>query len=492
MKKYTILFVMIMAMFVSHAQGLKAFISHKAYCTNNMQPYIEFTFIVGGNTVHYALNDQKKYEAGVEIQVDMMQNDSLVKRLHYILGSDSFADSTRQGKPDFADIQNVPIPAGEYFLYFYMKDVNAPADTAGKVEQLTYIDKITLDFPEDKLSTSKISLYKSMSVAKSDGLFVKYGYELPPLYANFVPENQYTLPFALEIYNVPRVLGNRKLKAKCFIEQAESHMVANPNNILTLDLPTKDVVLLLNEFNVFNLPSGNYFAVVELLDDLDSLLLLDMVFFQKSNPSVKLNLEDYSHADFHGTFVEADTDRKVLMDYVKCLYPISNYTEREFYEERLKTVPIEKMQQFFYNFWLRRNPNNPEEAWLNYKKRVDYVQSRYGSKQVKGYLTERGRVYLQYGPPNEVKEVPSDPVTLPYEIWQYYYLNNQTDVKFIFYDPVLTSNDYELLHSTLYGEVSDPNWRMRLVRKMETQWDLYDPNPSNYWGNNMDDYWKYH
>ena len=110
----------------------------------------------------------------------------------------------------------------------------------------------------------------------------------------------------------------------------------------------------------------------------------------------------------------------------------------------------------------------------------------------KGYLTDRGRVYLQYGAPNDVKSVPSDPVTLPYEIWDYYYLNNQSNVKFVFYDPVLTGNDYELLHSNLYGEVQNPNWRMHLVRKIQTQQDIYDPNPVDYWGNDMDDYWKYH
>ena len=166
--------------------------------------------------------------------------------------------------------------------------------------------------------------------------------------------------------------------------------------------------------------------------------------------------------------------------------------EREFYENRLKDVPTDQLQRFFYHFWLRRNPSNPEEAWNNYKKRVDQVQSMFGSKQVKGYLTDRGRVYLQYGPPNEVKEVPSDPVTLPYEIWDYYYLNNQSNVKFVFYDPVLTGNDYELLHSNMYGEVNNPNWRMHLVRKIQTQQDIYNPNPVDYWGNDMDDYWKYH
>ena len=486
MKKYFLLTVMFLAMMASQAQGLKAFISHKAYCTNNLQPYIEFTFIVGGNTVNYVPNKQKKFEAGVEIQVDMFQQDSLVNRLHYILSSDQFEDSVRSGKPDFADIQNVPMPQGEYFLYFYMKDVN------GDTTRLTYIDHIVLDFPEDRISTSKLSLYKSISAPEAPGLFVKYGYTLPPLYSNFVPESQYTLPFALEVYNSDRILGKSSLKAKCYIEFAESHIAANPNNIITMEYPAKDVVLVFNEFNVFSLPSGNYFAVVQLLDKNDSLLWVDKVFFQKSNPSVQLNISDYTLTPVKGTFVEADTDRKVLIDMVKCLYPISSYAEREFYENRLKSLPTEQMQQFFYSFWLKRNPGNPEQAWLSYKKRVDEVEKLYGSKQVRGYLTDRGRVRLQYGAPDDIKEEPSDPVTLPYEIWHYHYLNGQSNIKFVFYDPVLTGNDYELLHSNLPGERQNPSWQMYLVKNIQTQQDINETTPVDYWGNEMEDYWKYH
>lgn len=486
MKKYTLLLVMVLTVFGAYAQGLKAFISHKAFCTKNLQPYIEFTFIVGGNTVQYALNDQGKYEADVEIQVDMMQSDTLVKRLHYILNSDLFEDSTRAGKPDFADVQNVPVPQGEYFLYFYMKDLH------GDTNKLAYIDKITLDFPADRISTSKISLYRSMERARSQEIFTKYGYNLLPLYSGFVPESQYTLPFSVEVYNTPKILKDGKLKAKCYIEHAESRLVADPLNILSLDLPVQDVVLVLNAFNIFNLPSGNYFAVMELKDSRDSLLLVDKVFFQRSNPSVQLNLEDYKQTSVSGTFVEFDTNRKELIDKVKCLFPISNYAEREFYENRMKTVPTEQLQQFFYSFWLKRNPSNPEAEWQKYKKQVDEVEKLYGSKQVRGYLTDRGRVYLQYGKPNEIMEQPSDPVTLPYEIWHYYYLNNQSNVKFVFYDPVLTGKDYELLHSNLYGETQNPNWKMFLVRNIETQRDVYNTNPVDYWGNEMDNYWKYH
>lgn len=486
MKKYIVLFLLLMTTLCSFSQGLKVFISHKAYCTHNMQPYIEFTFIVGGNTVQYALNDQQKYEADVEFRVDMMRADTLVDQLHYILSSDHFADSTRAEKPDFADVQNVPLPQGEYFLYFYVKDLH------GDTTWLTYIDKIELNFPEDQISTSKISLYKSISRPESQGFFVKYGYFLPPLYSNFVSEAQYTLPFAVEVYNTPRILGNGKLKAKCYIEDADSRLLVNPNNVLDMKYDPKDVVLVFNVFNVFDLPSGNYFAVVELTDQKDSLLHVDRIFFQKSNPSVHLNINDYCNVELKNTFVEFDTNRKELIEHVKCLYPISNYTERQFYENYMKNVPTDQLQRFFYSFWLKRDPRNPEEAWKKYKKLVDLVEVKYGSRQVRGYLTDRGRVMLQYGQPNDIREVPSDPVTLPYEIWHYYYLHNQSNVKFVFYDPVLTGNDYELLHSNMYGEVSNPNWQMFLVRKIQTQQDLYNPVPVDYWGNEMDDYWRYH
>lgn len=486
MRKYILLTITLLATVVTYAQGMKAFISHKAYCTNNMQPYIEFTFIVGGNTVNYVLDDQKKYAANVEIRVDMMQADTLVNRLHYILSSDQFADSTRADKPDFADIQNVPMPQGEYFLYFYMRDLH------GDTTELAYIDKITLDFPKDRISTSKISLYRDISRSQSSGLFVKYGYYLPPLYSNFVPESQYTLPFALEVYNTTRILGNGKLKAKCFIEYAESHLLANANNVIDMVFPAKDVVLVLNEFNVLNLPSGNYFAVVELSDEQDSILMVDRLFFQRSNPSVQLNIDDYDNVDIKGTFVEADSIRKILIDNVKCLYPISNYAERQFYDTRMKDVPTEQLQRFFYSFWLKRDPRNPEGAWLKYKQLVDVVEINYGSPQVRGYLTDRGRVMLQYGKPDDIKEVPSDPVTVPYEIWHYYYINGQSNAKFVFYDPVMTGKDYELLHSNMYGEPHNPSWKMYLVRKIQTQQDLYETNPVDYWGNDMNDYWKYH
>lgn len=486
MKKLTLFVAACLLVLTGSAQNMKAFISHKAYCTDKMQPYIEFTFIIGGNSVKYALNEHQKYEADVDIRVDVAKGDTVVKTLHYILSSDEFADTTGQ-LPDFADIQNFPVPNGDFFLNFYLTDLHQDS------MQLKYIDRIVLNFPEDKISSSRISLYEDLRAPESTDMYIKYGFCLPPSYYNFIPENQYTLPFALEIYNTKHVLGaGVPLVAKCFVENAENKLVALPNNIITKELTTDDVVLVIDQFNVFKLPSGNYNTVVELYDEHDSLLLVNKVFFQRSNPSVQLDLTRYNDVVVENSFVASMTDRKVLEENVHCLYPISTTVERNFFENRMKDVETEQLQRYFYAFWLARNPNNPEAEWNKYAKMVSFVHERFGSKQVKGYLTDRGRVYLQYGQPNEILEIPSDPTTVPYEIWHYYYLDDQSNVKFVFYDPSLVGNDYELLHSNKYGELHDSNWKMKLVKKIQPQTDIYNGTPEDYYGGDINGNWRYH
>ncbi|MBO7444966.1 MAG: GWxTD domain-containing protein [Bacteroidales bacterium] len=486
--KRTILLLGLFALLTAglHAQNMRAFISHKAYCTPAKQPYIEFSFIIGGESVQYAPDGQGHYFAEVEIQVDVVKDDSVVTGLHYILTSDLFTDSAKAGKPDFANINNLPVDNGDYYLHFTLKDLHRDS------VELKYIDYTQIDFPADKISSSRISLYSSMSIPEPSDLFVKYGVCLPPLFNNYVPETQYVLPFAVEIYNTKDVVGaDKELTAKCYIEYAENKLAAQPENIITKKVQSNDVILILERFNTFMLPSGNYNAVVELLDG-DQPLFINKVFFQKSNPSVHFEISRYNDVVIDDSFVSNMTDRPALEEAVLCLYPIASTMEREFFAKRMKTVTTEQLQRYFYSFWLARNPSHPEEAWLKYKKMVDIVQERFGSVQVKGYRTDRGRVYLQYGQPNDILEIPSDPVTLPYEVWHYYYLDNQSNVKFVFYDPALVGNDYELLHSNKYGEPHDTNWKMRLVRKLQPQRDIYDPEPEDYFGGDINGNWRYH
>ncbi len=153
-----------------------------------------------------------------------------------------------------------------------------------------------------------------------------------------------------------------------------------------------------------------------------------------------------------------------LSDYINCLRPISDELERTFADNQLKKGEIKLMQQFFLSFWEKRNTANPEAEWKNYQKHVDYVNRSYSSQIMRGYETDRGRIYLQYGTPNTITDKKYEPEYYPYQIWHYYHTQGQSNRKFVFYLPGLAVNDYQLIHSNANGEVSNEQWA-RLLRK---------------------------
>ena len=47
---------------------------------------------------------------------------------------------------------------------------------------------------------------------------------------------------------------------------------------------------------------------------------------------------------------------------------------------------------------------NAEVEWLKYKERIDFVQANFSYPRTMGIHTDRGRVYLQYGAPDFVRD----------------------------------------------------------------------------------------
>ena len=78
-----------------------------------------------------------------------------------------------------------------------------------------------------------------------------------------------------------------------------------------------------------------------------------------------------------------------------------------------------------------------------------------------GWLTDRGRVLMVYGEPDDVERYINQPNQHPYEVW--FYNQRQGGVKFIFAD-LEGHKNYRLIHSELDGEVYDPNYREILQR----------------------------
>jgi hypothetical protein len=50
----------------------------------------------------------------------------------------------------------------------------------------------------------------------------------------------------------------------------------------------------------------------------------------------------------------------------------------------------------------------------------------------------------------------------PYEIWQYYRIGRQSNIKFVFVNENPSTQIYRLKHSDAVGEPSDPTWRSKV------------------------------
>jgi GWxTD domain-containing protein len=94
-----------------------------------------------------------------------------------------------------------------------------------------------------------------------------------------------------------------------------------------------------------------------------------------------------------------------------------------------------------------------------YLHRVTIANQRYRGMGKEGWQTDRGRVYLLYGEPDEVERFPNSDNSKPYEIWHYYQI--ESGVEFDFIDRSGFGN-YTLVNSTKRGEIQDSGWQQYL------------------------------
>ncbi len=124
---------------------------------------------------------------------------------------------------------------------------------------------------------------------------------------------------------------------------------------------------------------------------------------------------------------------------------------------RLKTD--EERQQFVEQFWLRRDPT-PDTEENEYKeehyRRIAYANDHYASG-IPGWKTDRGMIYIKYGPPDEIDSHPSggsyerpieegggETSTYPFEDWRYRYIEGAgTNVIIEFVDTTM-SGEYHI------------------------------------------------
>jgi GWxTD domain-containing protein len=119
----------------------------------------------------------------------------------------------------------------------------------------------------------------------------------------------------------------------------------------------------------------------------------------------------------------------------------------------------EERENFIEQFWLRRDPT-PDTVENEFKeehyRRIAYANDRFASG-IPGWKTDRGRIYITFGPPDEIESHPSGGTyerpfdegggvtsTYPFEIWRYRWIEGiGTDILIEFVDKSM-SGEYRM------------------------------------------------
>lgn len=418
-------------------------------------PYSEIHLFVNGNTVSRKYVDSVKASSAVEVVI-IVEN----KESNEVVYGDRF----RLNGPisdrieDFYDLRRFSIGNGSYTLQYEI------IDSYDENNNLSGSLPFRVNLAKQGANFSSIQLLLSAERDEDfESRFVKSGYRLELAPLNYFPPGQDHMFFYTELYGITTEL------------QGEEHyalgieIIRRGNNQTVLstfrrrNVTDRDVIL--RPLDISEIPSGEYTLVLKALDRERNILAQRHSLFFRHNPVFDQEMIEDQMVTFETSFVQ-ELENDELVYSLKAVSPVVEQGQVDRLNHILRRADRKEMQYFLFEKWCRIDPINPEISYQQYMEVARAVDNMFYSGFGHGFETDRGRIFLRYGRPNDMENIQTETDAPPYEIWTYDQLpgTGQTNVQFVFYNPSLAGNMYELLHTNARGELNNPNWIRDLYR----------------------------
>ena len=424
---------------------------------DSSKTYLELYYSLGQSTLT-PFEEDKITSIGAYIDIvitNSISNENILnKRYLSKTEIDTKNDSSYKNKNLLGNIGFV-INDGNYIL-----NITA-TDFADSLNSISYKEIIPIKkYSSEKYSISDIQLAtRIVSDSKNtNSIFYKNTMEVFPNPINIYTENMPVLFFYSELYSL--ALHKYKDKELILIQQL------NDSYGNALDVKKKvlskhnNSIVEAGALNLKKYPTGSYTLMLNIFVDSLKIGISSTKRFYLINPSVAptkrvaIDNMDVKSSEF-GILSEEECDEMFDVSI-----PIALQRDLDGYE-KMKTV--DDKRKFLFDFWRVRDqiPETPRNEFKEeYMERVQFVEIRYKTFVKRGAKTDRGRIYLIYGEPDELDNYPSEYNMKPYEIWRYHSIEG--GVMFVFGD-VTGYNNYELLHSTKRGEIREDTWARRIT-----------------------------
>ncbi len=378
-------------------------------------PFEELTYVESGDGMKASFRAIiEARDAGGEGGVDTVDRVSYVSSLEEARSRDLSA---------LDQYEVYPLKPGGYDLTLRITDLNS--GRVGEVRKEISIE----DWP-DRLTLSDIQLAIAVEQDTVGGSFVKRGLRVTPNPARQFGNSRSLLYSYGEIYN----LEGEQYEVKYSVLDRKGSLVKTlPSRKFSTPGP---IALEVGAINVIALPAGEYSLKVEVNDGVGS---------------------TFSEASFTVAEPVLPREKLIATEQAREVYTLINYVATQEELRFYNSLSDSGKEQYLVAFWKRRDPNpaTPEnEALEEFARRIMTADSEYGSQLQEGRQTDRGRVYIKYGVPDEVERRPAELAYEPYESWLYYGGGGK---QFVFVDHSGYGN-YELVYSSVETELLDPNW----------------------------------
>ncbi|HUO30754.1 MAG TPA: GWxTD domain-containing protein [Bryobacteraceae bacterium] len=114
----------------------------------------------------------------------------------------------------------------------------------------------------------------------------------------------------------------------------------------------------------------------------------------------------------------------------------------------LKLTADDERAMFITQFWERRNPTpgSPENAFKQeHYRRIAYANKHFGTASMPGWQTDRGHIYIVYGPPDEIEShLGGTQTQYAHEQWMYHHVEGVGDRVVVTFVDKTGEGDYRL------------------------------------------------
>lgn len=357
---------------------------------------------------------------------------------------------------DIHTAKRIFLPEGFYNIVVTVVDANKTESKA------VYKTSAYLDFSERKLRQSDFLLCGNINASNAENSALRFNESVyVPIVYGVVPYSSNKLIVFNEIYNTAKFI-----KSKINITYAIQSSTAMQKNISVQEfIETPATKISKNVlFDLTKVPSGSYRLSCKVTDSVGTVFSERETYFTRENfEEAETTIPTLTEKDIEKEFVGPMTDKELTYNLKALQHTIGNDDAAQF-QKTITVGTLSEKKLALYTYWLKKNAALPEQAFDEFTYNIKIVEKNFGTASKAGFETDRGKIILKYGKPNDVWTVDNEFNALPYEIWIYekVMILDQKNVRFLFFNSENKKNTYTLLHSTSKYEVSDMAWRKKL------------------------------